>query len=125
MSPRKRQNNSLIKIFLWPFKSYMRIMAVVIAVGIYQYQSIQIDILARDIRDLELERNQLQNTNTSLQVKIDQLTHINRIEKIAREKFNLIAAGPSIEKLVIDPYTPDIEIRQEEEMQKVKLAGVP
>jgi len=125
MSPRKRQNNSLIKIFLWPFKSYMRIMAVVIAVGIYQYQSIQIDILARDIRDLELKRNRLQNTNTSLQVKIDQLTHINRIEKIAREKFNLIAAGRSIEKLVIDPYTPDIEIRQEEEMQKVKLAGVP
>ena len=125
MSPRKRQNNSLIKIFLWPFKSYMRIMAVVIAVGIYQYQSIQIDILARDIRDLELKRNQLQNTNTSLQVKIDQLTHINRIEKIAWEKFNLIAAGGSIEKLVIDPYTPDIEIRQEEEMQKVKLAGVP
>jgi len=125
MSPRKRQNNSLIKIFLWPFKSYMRIMAVVIAVGIYQYQSIQIDILARDIRDLELKRNQLQNTNTSLQVKIDQLTHINRIEKIAREKFNLIAAGGSIEKLVIDPYIPDIEIRQEEEMQKVKLAGVP
>ena len=101
MSPRKRQNNSLIKIFLWPFKSYMRIMAVVIAVGIYQYQSIQIDILARDIRDLELKRNQLQNTNTSLQVKIDQLTHINRIEKIAREKFNLIAAGGSIEKLVL------------------------
>jgi cell division protein FtsL len=125
MSPRNRQNNSLIKIFLWPFKSYMRIMAVVIAVGIYQYQSIQIDILARDIRDLELKRNQLQNTNTSLQVKIDQLTHINRIEKIAREKFNLIAAGGSIEKLVIDPYIPDIEIRQEEEMQKVKLAGVP
>jgi cell division protein FtsL len=125
MSPRKRQNNSLIKIFLWPFKSYMRIMAVVIAVGIYQYQSIQIDILARDIRDLELKRNQLQNTNTSLQVKIDQLTHINRIEEIAREKFNLIAAGGSIEKLVIDPYIPDIEIRQEEEMQKVKLAGVP
>jgi len=125
MSPRKREKNSLIKIFIWPFKSYMRIMAVVIAVGIYQYQSIQIDILARDIRDLELKRNQLQNSNTSLQVKIDQLTHINRIEKIAREKFNLVAAGSSIEKLVIDPYTPDIEIRQEEEMQKVKLAGVP
>jgi len=125
MSPRKRGKNSLIKIFIWPFKSYMRIMAVVIAVGIYQYQSIQIDILARDIRDLELKRNQLQNSNTSLQVKIDQLTHINRIEKIAREKFNLVAAGSSIEKLVIDPYTPDIEIRQEEEMQKVKLAGVP
>ena len=100
-------------------------MAVVVSIGIYQYQSIQIDILARDIRDLELKRNQLQNTNTSLQVRIDQLTHINRIEKIAREKFDLVAGGQTMEKLVIDPYTPDIKIRQEEEMQKVKLAGVP
>ena len=125
MSPRNRQKNSLLKIFLWPFKSYLRIMAVVIFIGVYQYQSIQIDILARDIRNLELKRNQLQNANTSIQVEIDQLTHINRIEKIAREKFGLIAAGQSMEKLVIDPYLPDREIRQEEEMQKVKLAGVP
>ena len=125
MSPKSRQSNSLLKIFLWPFKSYMRILAVVIFVGFYQYQSIQIDILAREIRNLELKRNQLQNANNSLQVRIDQLTHINRVEKIAREKFNLVAGGQSLEKLVIDPFTPDEERRQEEKMQKVKLAGVP
>jgi cell division protein FtsL len=102
----------------------MKILAVVISIGFYQYQSIKIDILARDIRSLELKRNHLQNTNTSLQVQIDQLTHINRVEKIAREKFDLIASGQSMEKLVIDPYRPDKEARQEEELKKIKLAGV-
>ena len=124
MKPKKRQSNSWLKIIIWPFKSYIRILAVVIFIGFYQYQSIQIDILARDIRSLELKRNQLMNGNTALRVKIDQLTHINRIEKIAREKFDLISPGKSMEKLVIEPYSPKKEIEQSEQMEKVKLAGV-
>ena len=124
MKPKKRQNNSLLKIILWPFKSYLRILAVVIFIGFYQYQSIQIDILAREIRSLELKRNQLMNGNTSIRVKIDQLTHINRVEKIAREKFDLISPGKSMEKLVIAPYTPEQEEKKSEQMEKIKLAGV-
>ena len=124
MKPKKRQTNSWLKIILWPFKSYLRILAVVIFIGFYQYQSIQIDILARDLRSLELRRNQLTNGNTALRVKIDQLTHINRIEKIAREKFDLISSGKSMEKLVIEPYSPKKEVEQAEQMEKVKLAGV-
>ena len=121
---RSRQKNSVGKILLWPFKSYLRILAVVVIIGIYQYQSIQIDILARDIRSLELKRNQLENQNTTLQVQIDQMTHISRIEKIAREKFYLIATGQSMEKLVIDPYKPEKKEHHPEELPKVKLAGV-
>lgn len=124
MKSANKQSNSLLKIILWPFKSYLRILAVVIFIGFYQYQAIQIDILAREIRSLELRRNQLMNGNTSLRVSIDQLTHINRIEKIAREKFDLISPGKSMEKLVIAPFTPELEKKQAEAMEKVKLAGV-
>jgi len=124
MKPKKRQKNSLLKIILWPFKSYLRIMAVVVFIGFYQYQSIQIDILAREIRSLELKRNQLMNGNTSLRVRIDQLTHINRVEEIAREKFELISPGKSMEKLVIAPYTPEENEKKAEQLEKVKLAGV-
>ncbi len=124
MTLKKKQNNSLLKIVLWPFKSYLRILAVVVFFGFYQYQSIQIDILAREIRSLELKRNQLMNGNTALRVKIDQLTHINRIEKIAREKFDLVSPGKSMEKLVIAPYTPEQEKEQSKQMERVKLAGV-
>ncbi len=115
---------SIIKILLWPFKSYLRILGVVIVIGAYQYQSIQIDILAREIRSLELRRNQLVSENTTLHVQMDQLTHINRIEKLAREKFGLIAPGRKMEKLVMKPFSHDKDIPFKKQEKNIQLAGV-
>jgi cell division protein FtsL len=95
---------SFLKVLLWPFKSYLRIMIIVAIVGLYQYQSIQIDILAREIRDLEVARNQLKDETATLQVSIDQLTHINRIEKSAREQVGRRAPGRDLPTLIIDKY---------------------
>jgi cell division protein FtsB len=124
MTHRENSNKSLIKILLWPFKSYLRILGVVVVIGAYQYQSIQIDILARDIRSLELKRNQLVSEKSSLQVQIDQLTHINRIEKLAREKFGLIAPGRKMEKLVMKPFSNDKDIPVKNQEKNIQLAGV-
>jgi cell division protein FtsL len=109
----------LTQILLWPFKSYLRIIIVVAVVGLYQYQSIQIDILAREIRNLELKRNQLRNQTASLQVSIDQLTHINRIEKIAKEQFGLIAPGREMPKIIIEKFDDDDTIEPD-----LELAGM-
>ena len=111
---------SLLKIILWPFKSYLRILTVVAIIGLYQYQSIQIDMLARKIRTLEVKRNQLVNKKSLLQVEINRLTNINRIEKIAAEKFQLHAAGKDLKHLIIPGYK-DIE---KEKKKEIKLAGV-
>jgi cell division protein FtsB len=124
MNQREKSKKSFIKILLWPFKSYLRILGVVIIIGAYQYQSIQIDILARDIRSLELKRNQLVSEKTSLKVQIDQLTHINRIEKLAREKFDLIAPGRKMEKLVMKPYSGDKDSPIKNREKDLQLAGV-
>ncbi len=124
MTVNNTSKKSIIKILLWPFKSYLRILAVVIFFGIYQYQAIKIDILARDIRSLELKRNQLVNGNTTLQVHIDQLTNINRIEKLAYEKFGLIAAGQKREKIVIKSFNPEKDLQLDEQKERLKLAGV-
>jgi len=124
MRQRDNSKKSIIKILLWPFKSYLRILGVVIVIGAYQYQSIQIDILAREIRSLELRRNQLMSENTTLQVQIDQLTHINRIEKLAREKFGLMAHGRKMEKLVMKPFTHDKDIPLKNQEKNIQLAGV-
>jgi len=115
---------SIIKILLWPFKSYLRILGVVVIIGVYQYQSIQIDILAREIRSLELKRNQLMSEKTTLQVKIDQLTHLNRIEKLAREKFGLISPGKKMEKLVMKPFSPEKDVPFKSQEKNLQLAGV-
>jgi cell division protein FtsB len=124
MTQRENSKKSIIKILLWPFKSYLRILGVVVVIGAYQYQSIQIDILAREIRSLELKRNQLVSEKTSLKINIDQLTHINRIEKIAREKFGLIAPGRKMEKLVMKPYSYDKDIPIKNQEKDIQLAGV-
>ena len=124
MRHKDNSNKSIIKILLWPFKSYLRILVVVIVIGIYQYQSIQIDILAREIRSLELKRNQLMSENTTLQVNIDQLTHINLIENLAREKFGLIATGIKMEKLVMKPFSGENDIYPKNEEKNIQLAGV-
>lgn len=124
MTQKDNSKKSIIKILLWPFKSYLRILSVVIFIGAYQYQSIQIDILARDIRSLELRRNQLVSENTTLHVQIDQLTHINRIEKLAREKFGLIAPGRKMEKLVMKAFSHDKDIPLKKQEKNIQLAGV-
>ena len=124
MTRKENSKKSIVKILLWPFKSYLRILVVVIIIGAYQYQSIQIDILARDIRSLELKRNQLINETTSLQVQIDQLTHINRIEKLAREKFGLVAPGRKMEKLVMEPFSPENNVPVKIQEKNLQLAGV-
>ena len=124
MTHKDNSKKSIIKILLWPFKSYLRILSVVIVIGAYQYQSIQIDILAREIRSLELRRNQLVSEKTTLHVQIDQLTHINRIEKLARDKFGLIAPGRIMEKLVMKPFSHDRAIPLKKQEKNIQLAGV-
>jgi len=95
-------------------------MIVVIFVALFQYQSIQIDILAREIRTLEVKKNQLQNESTSLQAQIDRLTHINRIERLAFERFGLVAPGKQIDQIYIKKFD-GLPVEQEKEL---KLAGV-
>ena len=124
MTHKENSKKSIIKILLWPFKSYLRILGVVVIIGVYQYQSIQIDILAREIRSLELKRNQLISEKTTLQVQIDQLTHINRIEKLAKEKFGLISPGKKMEKLVMKPFAPEKDVPFKSQDKNLQLAGV-
>ena len=116
----KTSKNSVIKVFFWPFKSYIRIIIVVVVIGLFQYQSIQIDILARDIRSLELKKKQLTNDKAVLQVDIDRLTHINRIEKLAKERFGLISSGEDMQRLVVKKFNQN----DTETAQNFKLAGV-
>lgn len=111
----------MIKIISWPFKSFFRIFVVVFIVGLYIYQAVTIDELARDIRILEVEHNKLLNQKERLSVEIEQLTNINRIQDLAREKFGLVNGGNQMENLVIKKYENE---KIPDENEKVQLAGV-
>ena len=64
----------MLKIISWPFKSFFRILIVVITVGLYIYQAVAIDELAREIRTLEGKHRQLENDKANFEVQIEQLT---------------------------------------------------
>jgi len=111
----------MLKIISWPFKSFFRILVVVIIVGLYIYQAVIIDELAREIRLLEVKHRQLENEKANIEIQIEQLTSINRIEKLAKEKFDLIYGGNQIENLVIKKYEKESKPIENESIQ---LAGV-
>jgi len=109
------------KVIIWPFKSFFRILAVVLVVSLYIYQSVLVDDLAMEFRQKELIRARLLHENSTIQAEIDQLTNINRIEKMAKEKFELVNGGSQMENLVIKRYEPDDKPMLE---KKIQLAGV-
>ena len=111
----------MLKIISWPFKSFFRILIVVITVGLYIYQAVAIDELAREIRTLEGKHRQLENDKANFEVQIEQLTNINRIENLAKEKFGLINGGNQLENLVIKKYEKKTKLIENESIQ---LAGV-
>ena len=111
----------MLKVISWPFKSFFRIFIVVAVVGLYIYQAVTVDELAREIRLLEIQHRELQNDKASFETEIEKLTNINRIEKMAKEKFGLINSGNQIENLEIKKFENESEPI---ENQKIQLAGV-
>lgn len=111
----------MLKIISWPFKSFFRIFIVVIVVGLYIYQAVSIDEIAREIRMLEVKHRKLENEKANFEIEIEQLTNINRIEKLAKDKFGLINGANQLENLVIKKYEKEsLPI----ENKKIQLAGV-
>jgi hypothetical protein len=51
-------------------------------------------------------------------------TSLFRIEKLAREKYGLIAPGRKMEKLVMKPYSPEKDIPVPNQEKNLQLAGV-
>jgi len=111
----------MLKIISWPFKSFFRIFIVVAVVGLYIYQAVTVDELAREIRMLEIQHRELLNDKANFEAEIEKLTNINRIEKLAKEKFGLINSGNQIENLEIKKFEKEAEPIEE---QQIQLAGV-
>lgn len=111
----------MLKIISWPFKSFFRILVVVFIVGLYIYQAVIVDELAKEIRHLELIHNRLENDKTNIEIQIEQLANIDRIEKLAKDQFQLINGGNQVEYMVIKKYENEKEL---EESKEIQLAGV-
>ncbi len=113
--------SSILSLFLLFF------MVLVISLGLYQ--TFQVDLLMQDLRKLEDERKNLLSETEQLQGEVDRLGNIDRIGKIASEKYHLVNNTDDV--LVLELKDPDkLEslkrkfARRSEKQEEYKLAGV-
>ena len=71
---------------------------------------------------MELKKESLLNETNTLKVKIDQLSHINRIEELAKKRFGLTLAGSDFERLVIREYKDNS--KEWEAEHDIHIAGI-
>lgn len=115
MRTRKKENRAM-RIIL---RSAV-LLAIVFMFAAYVYQSLQIEFLMTDLHQLNQEKKMLISQTETLQSAVSRLSNVDRISKIAREKFNLVFSNPQ-------PYVIRIEDGASLKEIKTRLAekGLP
>ncbi len=94
------------------------------------YQSFSVDLLMKDIHNLEQRKRALVNRAVQLQSEVDRLRNINRITQLAREKRNLITSAEPVFYLKLEDYKKLKDLkegfarRNERNREALNLAGV-
>ncbi len=102
---------------------------VVVVVSSYLYQSFQIDLIMTDMHKLHQNKKQLLSETESLQAEVNRLANIDRISKIANEKFGLQFSDENQLVIKIDDVDNLEKIKEqfaqeENKIQKIKTAGM-
>ena len=102
---------------------------IVLLISVYLYQSFKIDLIMKDLHALHEKRKQLISETESLQAEVDRLSNIDRVSKVAREKFDLEFSDEQTLVVRIDENEKINEIkeqfaRQDSKTHKMKSAGL-
>ncbi len=96
----------------------------------YLYQSFQIEFMMADLHQLHQEKKMLINQTELLQAEVSRLSNVDRIGRIAREKFKLVFSSPQPYVIRIEDGASlnDIKSRlaeREAVRPKLKTASMP
>ena len=120
------KKNKTLKI---KFYFFVSISAIILLLSMDMYQKFKIDLIMKDLHQLEERKKQLISETELLRSEVDRLKNIDRISKIAKEKLNLVnnsdeAVVIQIEDLdELDELKTKFANRRNKE-QKYNLAGV-
>ncbi len=116
------QFNKRIKVLMFLF-------GVILFIALKMYLMFQVDLLMKDRRDLTLKLKKISGQTEKLQAEVDRLSNIDRIMRIAREKYGMISDNDEMLAVkLID--SKRMEVCKEEfankqkQAVKVNLAGV-
>lgn len=122
----KKSENRAVRIIM----GGSTLVFVILMLAAYLYQSFQIEFLMSDLHSLNQEKKMLINQTEILQAEISQLSNVDRIGHIAREKFKLVFSSPQPYVIRIDDGASlaDIKSRlaaKENSAVRIKTASMP
>jgi len=121
-----KKKNRTLKIKLYFFVS---ISAVILLLSMDMYQKFKIDLIMKDLHQLEERKKQLLSETELLRSQVDRLRNIDRISGIAQEKLNLINNTDETIVIQIDGLDELDELKtkfanRRNKDQKYNMAGV-
>lgn len=110
-------------------KALMIIFSIVIFIALKMYLMFQVDLIMKDRRVLGLKLKKINGQTEKLQAEVDRLSNIDRIMRIAREKYGMVNNndGNLAIKLIdsdrLNAFKEEFA-NKEKKTVKVNLAGV-
>ncbi len=125
MKAKRKTDNRLSKRIY----SIFILFGLVLVISLKMYQVFKVDLLMKDLRSLEQQKKQLVSQTEKLKAEVDRLSNIDRIGKIAVEKYNLVNNTDEVIILQLDNFDEFKSLKKKfaERNQKDKtyeLAGV-
>lgn len=125
MKAKRKTDNRLSKRIY----SILILFGLVLVISLKMYQVFKVDLLMKDLRSLEQQKKQLVSQTEKLKAEVDRLSNIDRIGKIAVEKYNLVNNTDEVIILQLDNFDEFKSLKKKfaERNQKDKtyeLAGV-
>ncbi|MEJ2543025.1 MAG: hypothetical protein P8Y99_03065 [Calditrichaceae bacterium] len=123
---KSKKKNKTLKI---KFYFFVTISALILLLSIDMYQKFKIDLIMKDLHQLEERKKQLMSETELLRSQVDRLKNIDRISKIAKDKLNLINNTDEAAVIQIDDLDEVDELKvkfanRRSKEQKYNLAGV-
>jgi len=103
--------------------------AVIFFISLRMYQGFQIDLLMKELPQLEEKKNNLLHSTEKLRSEVERLKNIDRITKIARDKLGLVPNEDKVSLLRLKDYNEFADIKRgfgkkKKQQQKYQVAGV-
>lgn len=118
----KRGLSKKYQLILW-------LIAIVVIISMDMYQGFKVDLLMKDLHQLEQQKKRLLNETEQLRSEVNQKRNIDTISRAARKKFGLISNTDQIKIVKIEDFDQlkkakkDLRIN-DEKSRGYNLAGV-
>ncbi len=111
------------------FITFGVLFAFIFVVSLRMYQGFRIDLLMKELPQLEEKKKNLLHATEKLRSEVERLKNIDRITKIAREKLGLVPNEDKISLLRLKDYDDFVDIKKDfgkkkKQNQKYQVAGV-